>query len=74
MGVHAVSHDALSTLTPGEQLAEMCDGRDCLTSILGEPPGSLAYPFGAKTDYTAETVDAVRSAGFKLAYSNVRMW
>jgi peptidoglycan/xylan/chitin deacetylase (PgdA/CDA1 family) len=70
VGAHAVSHAALSALTPGEQLAEICDSRDRLTSILGEPPTSFAYPFGSKTDYTADTVDAVRSAGFKLACSN----
>lgn len=70
VGAHAVSHAALSALTPGEQLAEICDSRDRLTSILGKPPGSFAYPFGSKTDYTAETVDAVRSAGFQLACSN----
>jgi peptidoglycan/xylan/chitin deacetylase (PgdA/CDA1 family) len=70
VGAHAVSHAALSALSSGEQLAEICDSRDRLTSILGEPPTSFAYPFGSKTDYTADTIDAVRSAGFKLACSN----
>jgi peptidoglycan/xylan/chitin deacetylase (PgdA/CDA1 family) len=52
------------------QRAEIETGRAVLQSIVGRPIESFAYPFGRAGDYTAETMDLVREAGFTRACSN----
>lgn len=70
VGAHTVSHAVLSALPLNDQHWEILESRDQLTKILGTAPGSFAYPFGARTDYTRETVGLVRAAGFSLACAN----
>ena len=70
IGAHTASHARLSALTGAAQRTEIEAGREVLQSILERPIESFAYPFGRAADYTAETIDLVREAGFTLSCSN----
>jgi peptidoglycan/xylan/chitin deacetylase (PgdA/CDA1 family) len=70
IGAHTASHPRLSALTGAAQRVEIETGREALQSIVDRPIESFAYPFGRAGDYTAETMDLVRGAGFTLACSN----
>jgi peptidoglycan/xylan/chitin deacetylase (PgdA/CDA1 family) len=53
-----------------EQQEEIQKSKHCLENILGRPVTTFAYPYGGRSHYTAETVAAVREAGFDTACSN----
>lgn len=70
IGGHTVSHSSLGVLSPEEQRAEIQDGNRGLERILGQPITSFSYPFGCRTDFTAETVGVVRHEGLAYACAN----
>lgn len=70
IGSHSVTHPILSQLTAPEQKSEIRQSKDCLEEILGMPVASFSYPYGSPEDYTEETIDLVRAAGYKYACSN----
>ena len=70
IGGHTASHPRLAALSRAAQRAEIEGGREALQSIIGRPIETFAYPFGRAGDYTAETMDLVRAAGFTRACSN----
>jgi len=70
IGAHTVTHPMLSMLPPEAQRAEIQRGKARLQDILGREVTSFAYPYGAPSDYTPETVALVREAGFACACSN----
>lgn len=69
VGAHTARHPRLSELTPEEQRVEIFSGRLALQEQLGRPVVEFAYPFGGREDYTARSVQIVRSAGFSAACS-----
>jgi peptidoglycan/xylan/chitin deacetylase (PgdA/CDA1 family) len=70
IGGHTVSHPRLSALSDTEQRREILGCKAALEDALGVPVTAFAYPYGARTDYTPDTVRLVRDAGFRLAVSN----
>jgi peptidoglycan/xylan/chitin deacetylase (PgdA/CDA1 family) len=70
VGAHTVSHPQLSGLTMEEQSVQISASRRDLEAIVGREVTTFAYPYGTKVDYTTQTIDAVRHAGFALACSN----
>jgi peptidoglycan/xylan/chitin deacetylase (PgdA/CDA1 family) len=70
VGAHTVTHPVLSTLSPAEQYTEIRQSKIALENILARPVTSFAYPYGATSDYTKETVAAVRQAGYARACAN----
>ncbi len=70
IGAHTVRHPVLSALSVTEQQAEITNARARLEAILGRPVSSFSYPYGCRSDYTAETVQLVRDAGFACACAN----
>jgi peptidoglycan/xylan/chitin deacetylase (PgdA/CDA1 family) len=71
IGGHTVNHPSLAALAREEQRAEIIRGRDMLEAWLGKPLRTFAYPYGTRQDYTPETVDLVRAAGFRAACTTV---
>lgn len=63
IGAHSVTHPLLSELPPAERRKEISDSKTFLEDVLGTRVDSFAYPYGV----IADTVDAVRQAGFQAA-------
>lgn len=70
VGAHTLSHPVLAALPAEEQQREIGESKRRLESILGQPVTSFSYPYGAKGDYTPETLAIVRQAGFICACAN----
>jgi peptidoglycan/xylan/chitin deacetylase (PgdA/CDA1 family) len=68
IGSHTVTHPFLSTLPVASQQDEIRRSKACLETLLGHPVRSFAYPHG---DYTTDTVNMVREAGYTNACSSV---
>ncbi len=66
IGAHTVTHPALSALPLTSQREEILESKARLGKILNRPVDSFSYPYGA---LSAETVGAVREAGFACACS-----
>ena len=65
IGAHGTAHAHLPDLKPDAQRAEIMVGTDRLTTEIGHRPRLFAYPYG---EYSLETVDLVRKAGFAAAF------
>lgn len=70
IGGHTRNHPRLSALDRAAQVEEIAGGKIELEAILGQPVTTFAYPYGSALDYTAESEEIVREAGFASAYSN----
>jgi peptidoglycan/xylan/chitin deacetylase (PgdA/CDA1 family) len=70
IGAHTVNHPLLCVESIEIQREEIEISKATLEKILGRPVRSFSYPFGGRRDYTAQTVAAVRQAGFDYACSN----
>jgi peptidoglycan/xylan/chitin deacetylase (PgdA/CDA1 family) len=70
VGSHTVTHPVLSTLSAETQSSEIEHSKTDLEEMLGHPVTSFAYPFGTRSDYSQETVAAIRRAGYHRACSN----
>jgi peptidoglycan/xylan/chitin deacetylase (PgdA/CDA1 family) len=71
IGAHTVTHRALARLPEAGQRAEIERSKTRLEESIGRPVRSFAYPFGSARDFTEQTADLVRKAGFSSACSNV---
>jgi len=70
IGAHTASHAPLAELSPDDQRCELEMCRDALTEWTGLRIDTLAYPWGKRgADYTIESVDLGRAAGFRTAFS-----
>jgi peptidoglycan/xylan/chitin deacetylase (PgdA/CDA1 family) len=73
IGAHTMTHPILATLDRQAASAEIAGSKRFLENLLGEPITLFAYPNGKPgEDYHAESVAAVRSAGFDAAVSTTR--
>jgi peptidoglycan/xylan/chitin deacetylase (PgdA/CDA1 family) len=74
IGAHTISHSRLGRLSLERQRHEIRGSQAALEKILGRAVTSFAYPHGLRTDYTRDTVAAVRETGFDhacAAYSGI---
>jgi peptidoglycan/xylan/chitin deacetylase (PgdA/CDA1 family) len=70
IGAHTVRHEVLAALPAERQRQEIEDSGAALAAALGRPVRTFSYPYGARSDYTPETVRFVREAGFACACAN----
>lgn len=71
VGAHTVNHPSLAALPIYEQRREIEVSRAELSAAVGYAIESFAYPFGSRTDYSPKTVELVRAAGFRCAFTNI---
>jgi peptidoglycan/xylan/chitin deacetylase (PgdA/CDA1 family) len=70
IGAHTVTHPSLSALPVASQRYEIQGSKARLEETLGRSVTSFAYPYGQRSDYSAETIEIVRQAGFVCSCSN----
>jgi peptidoglycan/xylan/chitin deacetylase (PgdA/CDA1 family) len=71
IGAHTLTHPQLSALDADAQREEIRGSRAALQEAVGASVTSFAYPYGARSDYTRETVALVAEAGFAGACATV---
>ncbi|SFV36129.1 Polysaccharide deacetylase [Pseudoxanthomonas sp. YR558] len=71
IGSHGVDHRMLAKLPLDRMVAEVQGSKDALERELGVPVQVISYPVGGPDAFNHDTVEAVRSAGFRLACSYV---
>lgn len=66
VGSHTATHKRLSTLDSGELQREVTGSRVTLERVLGRGVTDFCYPYG---DVNRTAVEAVRAAGYRLAFT-----
>ena len=67
IGAHTISHPSLRWQKPYEVDEEICGSKETLEGIIGKKIDLFSYPFGTITDYSKDTIECVRNAGFSKA-------
>lgn len=70
IGAHSVNHPSMTTLAHDELEREVTGSKETLENVLGLRVTSFAFPYGERTDFDANSVSAVRRAGFERACIN----
>ena len=70
VGAHTITHPVLSLRSTADQHREIVDSKKALERILDREVTTFSYPYGTRRDYTGETVELTRTAGFTCACSN----
>ena len=70
IGSHSLTHRSMARLPREQQVVEARDSRRRLEDILGRPVTTFAYPFGTRADYSDETAQVLREAGYDLAFTS----
>lgn len=69
IGCHTCSHPALKVLSKEEQWREIIDSKIKLEGIISRSVDYFSYPFGTKEQYSEITVDLIKKAGFRSAFT-----
>jgi peptidoglycan/xylan/chitin deacetylase (PgdA/CDA1 family) len=68
-GSHTHTHEILSKLPFERQLEEARQSRETLEMQLNRRVDVLAYPVGGRNCFTPETIEALKSCGYRAAFS-----
>jgi len=68
-GSHTHTHQILSKLSVEQQREEAFRSREVLEMQLNRHIDVLAYPVGGRNTFTPETIEAVKSSGYRAAFS-----
>lgn len=71
IGSHGIGHHMLAKLPRRRMIAEVEESKRMLERELGDTVVALSYPVGGPDSYDAETIRAVRSAGYRVACSYI---
>ncbi len=66
-GNHTHTHPVLASLTPRQQLGEIMAAQRKLLELTGRTPWAMAYPFGLRPHYNAESKRLARDTGHRAA-------
>lgn len=67
IGAHTVTHCSLKWQSRQEQINEIRESKKFIETVIKKEVSNFAYPFGTANDYTSETIDILKSEGFKRA-------
>jgi peptidoglycan/xylan/chitin deacetylase (PgdA/CDA1 family) len=69
IGSHTESHHVLSQLRPDQQRQELAQSRALLREELGTEVDALAYPVGAASSFSDQTMQLAQEVGYRAAFS-----
>jgi peptidoglycan/xylan/chitin deacetylase (PgdA/CDA1 family) len=69
IGAHTATHPTLSSLPVHIQKQEIQQSKHFLEEVLNRTVNSFAYPYGAKADYTYQTITIAKESAFNCACS-----
>jgi peptidoglycan/xylan/chitin deacetylase (PgdA/CDA1 family) len=69
IGSHSHTHRIMSRLSPRSQCEEALVSRQILSERLGCEIDAFAYPVGRQSAFSPVTMNAVRDAGYQIAFS-----
>lgn len=69
LGSHTCSHPSLRCLEEEEQIKEIVESKEVLEEIIKKEIEIFSYPFGSRDHYSDKTVEIVKDAGYKMAFS-----
>jgi peptidoglycan/xylan/chitin deacetylase (PgdA/CDA1 family) len=67
---HSVSHASLARLSSADMRREAVESRQRIEDMIGRPVTAFAYPFGTRRDYSDDAANALREAGYTLAFTS----
>lgn len=70
VGSHGMSHRSLGALSAAAAAEEIFQSREILEQRLGCKIRSMAYPFGTRADYSAETRSSLAAAGYLFGFTS----
>jgi peptidoglycan/xylan/chitin deacetylase (PgdA/CDA1 family) len=70
IGAHTVTHSRLSSLSKEAQQTEIAASKEQLETWLDRKISVFSYPFGRRSDYTEQSIELCREAGFTKAAAN----
>ncbi len=70
IGSHTMTHRSVTSLSAGELADEIVGSKRAIEDITGRAVTSFAYPFGTLRDFDRRTADALRLAGYRLAFTS----
>lgn len=70
VGSHTMNHHSVTSLNAAELVVELVDSKKMIEDIIGRPVTSFAYPFGTQRDFDARSGEALRKAGYRLAFTS----
>ncbi|MEZ5458854.1 MAG: polysaccharide deacetylase family protein [Steroidobacteraceae bacterium] len=71
IGSHAHTHRSLGLMPLEDARREASESRVALGAALGREVRTFAYPFGTRTDFSPQTDQALRDAGYSIAFNSV---
>lgn len=66
---HTVGHQPLSQLVGDTLSRELVDAKMGLETLIKKPVDFLAYPIGRRDDYNFHSIEAVKQAGYRAAFT-----
>lgn len=69
LGSHTCSHPSLRCLEEEEQIKEIVESKKILEEIIKNKIKYFSYPFGSRDHYSEKTIEIVKHAGYKMAFS-----
>lgn len=70
-GGHTVTHPFVSKLSPESLFQEVADCKRRIEEELQSPSDFFAYPNGREADFNPASKEAIRSAGYRAAFSTI---
>ena len=67
LGSHTVDHVSMRQLTEDDMRDQVLESRRSLEDVSGRPINMFSYPFGQRDDFSSETEDVLRRAGYEMA-------
>lgn len=71
IGAHSADHLNLARLDAATLVQQVAGAKSRIESRTGRPVHTFAYPYGGRSHYSRATMDAVRSAGYRGAFTAI---